>query len=139
MLLRVLHLICQQIQKTQQWSPDWKWSVFSPIPKKGNARGCSNSQTSALILHATKLCSKSSKLGFSSTWIKNFQMYKLGLGKAEGSDQIANICRIIVKARKSRKTSTSASMTMLKPLTVWITTNCEKFLRRWEYQTLPAT
>ena len=50
-------------------------------------------------------------------------------------DQIANICWIIKKARKFQKTSTSASLTMLKPLAVWITTNCGKFLKRWEYQT----
>ena len=50
-------------------------------------------------------------------------------------DQIANICWIIEKAREFQKTSTSASLTMLKPLTVWITTNCGKFLNSWEYQT----
>ena len=50
-------------------------------------------------------------------------------------DQIANICWIIEKQENSRKASTSASLTILKPLTVWITTNCGKFLRRWEYQT----
>ena len=55
-------------------------------------------------------------------------------------DQIANICWIIEKQENSRKASTSASLTILKPLTVWITTNCGKFLRRWEYQTtLPAS
>ena len=53
-------------------------------------------------------------------------------------DQIANICWIIEKAREFKNTSTSASLTTLKPLTVWITTNCRKFFKRWEYQnTLP--
>ena len=63
-----------------------------------------------------------------------------GLEKARGiRDQNANIHWIIEKARESQKTSTSASFTMLKPLTVWITTNCGKFLKRWKYQiTLPA-
>ena len=55
-------------------------------------------------------------------------------------DQIANICWVIEKAREFRKTSTSVSLTTLKPLTVWITRNCRKFLKRWEYQnTLPAS
>ena len=64
-----------------------------------------------------------------------------GLRKDRGTrDQIANICWIIEKARDSRKTSNSASSTTVKPLTVYITTNCGKFLKRWEYQTtLPAS
>ena len=60
-----------------------------------------------------------------------------GFRKGRGTrDQIANICWIIKKARKFQKTSTSALLTMPKPLTVWITTNCGKFLKRWEYQTI---
>ena len=68
-------------------------------------------------------------------WIENFQMYKLDL------EQAANICWIIEKAREfQKKTSTSALLTMLKPLTVWITTNSGKFLKKWEYQTtLPVS
>ena len=59
-----------------------------------------------------------------------------GFRKGRGTrDQIAKICWIIEKAREFQKTSTSASLTMPKPLTVWITTNCEKFSKRWEYQT----
>ena len=64
--VKVLHSICQQIWKTQQWPQDWKRSVFIPIPKKGNAKECSNYHTIVLISHATRLCSKSFKLGFSS-------------------------------------------------------------------------
>ena len=52
--VKVLHLIYQQIWKTHQWSRDWKWSVFIPIPKKGNAKECSNYRTIALISHASK-------------------------------------------------------------------------------------
>ena len=68
---------------------------------------------------------------------KNFQSFKLKLEKAEESDQIANICWIIEKAREfqKKKKSISALLTTLKPLTVWITINCEKFFKRWEYQT----
>ena len=131
--VKVLHSIRQQIWKTQQWSQDWKRSVFIPIPKRGNAKECSNYCTIALISHATKF----SKPGFNSAWTKNLQMFKLVLEKAE--DQIANIWWII-KKESSRKTSTSALLTRPKPLTVWITTNCGKFLKRQEYQvTWPAS
>ena len=83
-------------------------------------------------------CWKSFKLGFSSTWTENFQMYKLGFEEAEERDQIATFIRSWRKPSSSRKTS--ASLTMLKPLTLWITTNCWKFFKRWEYQTtLPAS
>ena len=61
---------------------------------------------------------------------------QVGFRKGRGTrDQIANIRWIIEKAREFQKKSTSASLTMLKPLTMWITTNCGKFFRRWEYQT----
>ena len=65
--VKVLHSICQQIWKTQQWPQDWKRSVFIPIPKKGNAKECSNYRTIVLISHASKSCSKFSKPGFSNT------------------------------------------------------------------------
>ena len=56
--VKVLHSICQQIWKTQQWSHDWKWSVFIPIPKKGNTKKCSNYHTVGLISHASKIMLK---------------------------------------------------------------------------------
>ena len=56
--VKVLHSICQQIWKTQQWPQDWKRSVFIPIPKKSNAKECSNYHTTALILQATKVTLK---------------------------------------------------------------------------------
>ena len=65
--VKVLHSICQQIWKTQQWSQDWKRSVFIPIPKKGNAKECPSYRTIVLISHVVKYCSKFSKLGFSNT------------------------------------------------------------------------
>ena len=73
------HSICQQIWRTQQWPQDWKRSVFIPIPKKGNAKECSNYCTIALISHTSRKCSKFSKPGFSNTWTKIFQMSKLDL------------------------------------------------------------
>ena len=74
--VNVLHSIYQQIWKTQQWPEDWKRSVFTPILKKGTAKECSNFQTVALTSHDSNVYSKPFKLGFSSTWIENFQMYK---------------------------------------------------------------
>ena len=65
--MKVLDSICQQIWKTQQWSQDWKRSVFIPIPKKVNAKECSNYHTIALISHASKVMLKFSKPGFNST------------------------------------------------------------------------
>ena len=61
--VKVLHSICQQIWKTQQWPQDWERSVFIPVPKKGNAKECSNYRTIILISHVTRLCSKFSKPG----------------------------------------------------------------------------
>ena len=80
--------------------------------------------------------SKSFKLGFNSTRTENFQMFKLDLEKAEESEiKLPTSNGSLKKQKSSRKTSTSASLTMLKPLTVWITTKCGKFLKRWKYQT----
>ena len=81
--VKVLHSICQQIWKTQQWPQDWQRSVFIPIPKKGNAKECSNYLTIALISQASKVMLKSFKLGFNSSLTENFQRYKLDLEKAE--------------------------------------------------------
>ena len=231
-VVKELHSICQQIWKTQQWPQDWKRSVFIPIPKKGNAKECSNYHTIVLISHASKVMLKilqarlqqlekamathSSTLawnipwtedpgrlqsmglqqvgqdwvtslslftfmhwrrkwqptpvflpgesqgrrslvgssmgshrvrhnwsdlaaaaaGFNSRWISNFQMFKLDLEKAEEPDiKLPTSFGSQIKQESSRKTSTSASLTMPKPLTVWITTSCGKFLKRWDYHT----
>ena len=137
----MLHSICQQIWKTQQWPQDWKRSVLIPIPKKGNAKQCSNYITIALISHASKVMLKilQAKLQFNSSMCTvNFQMFKLDLEKAEESEiKLPTSVGSSEMQESSRKTSTSASSTMPKPLTVtvWITTNCGKLLERWEYQT----
>ena len=109
--------------------------AFIPIPKKGNTRECSNYCTTALISHASKvmLC-----------WFQKYVNQKLPDVQAEfrkgraTRDQIANIHWIMEKQGSFRKTSISASLTTLKPLTMWIPISCRKFLKRWEYQaTLP--
>ena len=81
--MKVLHSICQQIWKTQQWPQDWKRSVFIPIPKKGSAKEWSNYHTIALISHASKVMLKILQAGFNNTRTMNFQMFKLDLEKAE--------------------------------------------------------
>ena len=111
-------------------------SVFIPVSKKDNAEECSNYRTIALISHASKECSKFSKPGFNSTRTENFQMFKLVLEKAEKPEiKLPTSAGSQKKQESSRITSISVSLTRLKPLTVWITTNCGKCLERWEYQT----
>ena len=132
----MLHSICQQIWKTQQWPQDWKRSVFIPVPKKGNAKECSNYCTIALISHASKVMLKILQAKLQQYVNHELPDVQAGSRKGRGTrNQIANIRWIIKKQGNSRKTSTSASLTMLKPLTVRITTNCRKFSKRWEYQT----
>ena len=122
--VKVLHSICQQIWKTQQWPQDWKMSVFIPTPKKGNAKECSNYHTIALMSYASKVMSKFSKPGFNSKSTVNFQMFKLDLEKAEEPEiKLPTSTGSQEKQENSRKTCTSASLTKLKSLTVWITTN----------------
>ena len=139
--VEVLHSICQQIWKTQQWSQDWKRSAFIPIQKKGNAKECSNYRTIALISHASKVMLKILQTIFNSMWTMNFQMFNLDLEKAKELEiKLPTSAETSKKLESSRKTSTFALLTMPKPLTVWITINCGKFWKRWEYQTmLPAS
>ena len=132
----MLHSLWQQIWKTQQWPQDWKRSVFIPIPKKGNARECSNYRTIALISHASKVMLKILQARLQRYVNCELPAVQAGFRKGRGTrDQIASIHWIIEKAREFQKTSTSALLTTSKPLTVWITTSCAKFLKRWEYQT----
>ena len=98
--VKVLHSICQQIWKTQQWPQDWKRSVFSPIPKKSNDKECSNYHTTALISHVSEVLLKILQARLQQYVNQELQMFKLVLEKAEEPDQIANICWIIGKARR---------------------------------------
>ena len=131
---KVLHSICQQIWKTQQWPQDWKRSVFISVPKKGNAKECSDYYTIALISHASKVMLKILQARLQQYVNHELSDVQACFRKGRGTrDQIANIRWI--KQESSRKTSISAFLTMPKPLTVWITRNCGKFFKRWEYQT----
>ena len=140
--MKVLHSICQQIWKTQQWPQDLKMSVFIPIPKKGNAKECSNYHKITLISHTSKVMLKILQARFQQYLNHELPDVQAGFRKGRGTrDQIVNIHWIIEnKQGDSRGTSISASLIMLKPFTGWITTNCGKFLKRWEYQTtLPVS
>ena len=135
--MKVLYSICQQIWKTQQWPQDWKRSVFIPVPKKGNAKKCSNYCTIALISNASKVMLKILQARLQQYVIHELPDVQVGSRKGRGTrDQINNIHWSSKKQESSRKTSTSALLTMSKLLTVWITTNCGKFWKRWEYQTI---
>ena len=119
----------QQIRKTQQWPQDWKRSVFIPIPKKGNAKECSNYHTIALISHASKVMLKILQARLQQYMSLELPDIQAGFRKGRGTrDQIANIFWIIKKTSEfQKKTSISALLTMPKSLTVWITINCGKF------------
>ena len=124
--VKVLHSICQQLWKTQQWPQDWKRSVFIPIPKEGNTKECSNYCTIALISHTSKVMLKILQARLQQ--YMNFQMFKLVLEKAEEPEiKLPTSAGSSKKQKSSRKTSISTLLTMPKPLTLWITINCGKF------------
>ena len=102
--VKVLHSICQQIWKTQQWSQDWKMSVFILIPKKGNAKKCSNYCTIALISHASKVMLKILQARLQQYMNHELPDVQAGFTKGRRTrDQIANICWITKKVREFQK------------------------------------
>ena len=102
--VKVLHSTCQQIWKTQQWPQDWKRSVFIPIPKKGNAKECSNYRTISLISHASKVMLKILQARLQQYVNHELPDVQAGFRKGRRTrDQIANICWIIEKAREFQK------------------------------------
>ena len=91
--VKVLQPICQQTWKTQQWPQDWKRSGFIPIPKKGNAKQCSNYRTMALISHANNVMFKILQARLQQYVNHEFPDVQVGFTKGRGTrDQIANIC-----------------------------------------------
>ena len=102
--MNVLHSICQQIWKTQQWPQDWKRSIFIPIPKKGNAKECSNYHTIALISHASKVMLKILQARIQQYVNCELPDVQAGFRKGRGTrEQIANIHWINEKARVPEK------------------------------------
>ena len=102
--MKVLHSICQQIWKSQQWLQDWKWSVFTPIPTKGNAKECSNYLTTALISHASKVILKILQARPQQNMKRALPDIQAVFRKDRGTrDQTDNIHWIIKKARVPEK------------------------------------
>ena len=111
-------------------------SVFIPIPKKGNAKECSNYRTIALISHTSKVMLKILQTRLQQYVNSEFPDVQAGFRKGRGTtDQIANIRWIVEKAREFQKNIYFCFIDYAKALTVWITKNCGKFWKRWEYQT----
>ena len=103
-VVKVLHSVCQQVWKTQQWPQDWKRSVFIPIPKKGNAKECSNCRTIVLISHASKVLLKILQARLQQYMNRVLPEVQAGFRKGTGTrDQIASIRGIIEKAREFQK------------------------------------
>ena len=110
--VKVLHSICQQIWKIQQWPQDWKRSVFIPIPKKGNAKECSNHHTIVLISHTSKVMLKILQARLQQYVDCELLDVQPGFRKGRGTtDQIVNITGSSKKQESSRETSTSALLT----------------------------
>ena len=134
--VKVLHSISQHIWKTQQWPQHWKRSVFIPMAKKGNAKECSHYCTIALISHGSKVMLKILQASLQQYMNYEIPDVQAGFRKGRGTrHQIASIPWIMEKAREFQKNIYFCFLTMPKPLTLWITINCGKFWKRWEYQT----
>ena len=102
--VKVLHFICQQIWKTQQWPQDWKMSVFIPIQKKGNPKECSNYHTIALNSHTSEVMLKILQAKLQQYVNRELPDVRAGFRKGRGTrDQIGNINWIIKKAREFQK------------------------------------
>ena len=127
--VKVLHSIFQQIWRTQQWQQDWKRSVFIPIPKKGNAKECSNYHTTKLIPHASKVMFKILQARLQQYVNYELSDIQAGFRKGRGSrDQIANICCIIEKAREFQKNIYFCFILYSKAFDC-VDHNCGKFLK----------
>ena len=131
--VKVLHSMCQQIWKTQQWLQDWKRSVFIPIPKKGDAKECSNYCTIALISHASKVMLKFLQVKLQQYMNEELPDVQGEFRKGRGiRDQVANIHWFIKKVREFQKNIYFCFTDYTKL--------SGKFFKRWEYQiTLSAS
>ena len=129
---------CQYASKFGKLSSGhrWKRSVFIPIPKKGNAKESSSYCTIKFISHTSKVMLKILQARLQQYGNCKFQMFKLDFEKGEKPEiKLPTSIGSSKKQGSSRKISISALLTIPKPLIVWITINCGKFWKRWEYQT----
>ena len=130
----MLHSVCQQIWKTQQWPQDWKRSVFIPVPKKDNAKECSNYHTVALISHASKVMLKILQARLQHYVNRELPDAQAGFRKGRrGRDQIANIRWIIEKAREFQKKHLVLFYWLCQSLWLCGSQQTGKFCKRWEY------
>ena len=126
--VKVLHSICQQIWKTQQWPQDWKRSTFIPTSKKGNPKECSNYCTIALISHASKVMLKILQARLQQYMNRELPDVQAGFRKGRGPEiKLPTSSGSSKKQESSRKTSIFALLTTPKPSNMWITINCGKF------------
>ena len=126
-VVKVLHSICQQIGKTQQWPQDWKRSVFIPVPKKGNAKECLKYCTIALISHTSKVILKILQARLQQYVNQELSDVQASFRKSRGTkDQIANICWIIKKTREFQENICFCFIDYAEAFD-WITINCGKF------------
>ena len=116
--MKVLHSICQQIWKIQQWPQDWKRSVFIPIPKKGNAKECSNYCTIALISHTSKVMLKILQARLQQFVNRELADVQAGLEKAEEPEIKYPTSTVSSKKQESSRKTYFSLLTMPKPLTV---------------------
>ena len=139
--VKVLHSICQEIWKNEQWPQDGKGWFSLQCQRKAMPKNAQTTAQLALISHASNEMLKILQASLQQNVNCELPDVQARFRKVRGTrDQITNIHWITKKKKSSGKTSTSALLTMLKPSTVWITTNCGKFFKRWEYQTtLPAS
>ena len=132
--VKVLHSICQKIWKTQQWPQDWERSVFIPIPKKGNAKECSNYYTNAHISHASKVMLKFFQARLQQDVNCELPDVQLDLEKAKESEIKLPTSIGSSKKQKFQKNIYFCFIDYTKAF-VEITKNCGKSFKRWEYQT----
>ena len=116
---------------------DWKRSIFILIPKNSNAKECLSYHTIVLISHASRVMLKILQARLQQYVNQKFSDVQAGFRKGRGiRDQIANICWFTEKAREFQKNIYFCFIDYTKPFIVWITTNCGKFLKRWEHETI---
>ena len=136
MLLKGCTQYARQFGKLSSGHRTGKGQFTFQSQKKGNAKECSNYSTIVLISYASKIMLKIIQVRLQQYVNQELPDVQVRFRKGRRTrDQTANICQIKEKAREFQKTSTSALLTTLKPLTAWITMNCGKFLKRWVYET----
>ena len=136
MLLKCCTQYASKFGKLQSWPQDWKRSVFIPVPKKGNAKECTNYRTIVLISHANKVMLKILQARLQQYMNHELPYVQAGFRKGRGTrDQIANIHWIIEKAREFQKNIYFCFIDYAKAFDCVDHHNCGKFWKKWEYQT----